>query len=300
MRSYSIGSVAKLTGISQFTLRAWEARYKIAKPKRSPTGRRLYSDADVERLTLLKRLTERGHGIGDIAGLDVSRLNSLLDRGETRGPVAAKTLNDLEAALTKLELSEFGAVLNSARLQYDTRTFLLFVLAPLMRRIGGHVADGRLDIFHEHAASAVVRNILTGVLYSTQTSTRSSERAPVIFATPEGDFHEFGILIAAVLAALGGVRVFYLGPNTPASSLAKAAAALKSELAVIAVSAPEQSLSQPAVDAFLKQVRGELPTRCTMWLAGSRARGLKFPKSRNVHVLAGFEEFERRLESFAR
>ncbi|NJL24882.1 MAG: MerR family DNA-binding transcriptional regulator [Calothrix sp. SM1_5_4] len=39
----SIGTVARITGLSEFTLRAWERRYRALEPRRTPSGRRLYS-----------------------------------------------------------------------------------------------------------------------------------------------------------------------------------------------------------------------------------------------------------------
>ena len=55
---YPIRAVSKLTGISVDTLRAWERRYAVVDPERDERGR-LYSDADVERLRLLRQAVER-------------------------------------------------------------------------------------------------------------------------------------------------------------------------------------------------------------------------------------------------
>ena len=67
---YRIGAVCRLTGISQHVLRVWEKRYGAVRPERSETHRRLYRDSDVNRLSLLKLLVDRGQAIGSIAGLD--------------------------------------------------------------------------------------------------------------------------------------------------------------------------------------------------------------------------------------
>jgi len=49
--------VARRTGLSADVLRAWEKRYGMLKPARASGGRRLYSDADIEYLRLLRRAT---------------------------------------------------------------------------------------------------------------------------------------------------------------------------------------------------------------------------------------------------
>lgn len=66
-QTFAIGAVAKLTGLSDHTIRVWERRYQAVVATRSQTGRREYSAADVEKLGLLKALTDRGVAIGGIA-----------------------------------------------------------------------------------------------------------------------------------------------------------------------------------------------------------------------------------------
>ena len=61
-------------------MRIWEARYATFKPIKSAGGHRLYSEIDVLKATLLKRLTEQAHAISSIASLDVPALNGLLQQ----------------------------------------------------------------------------------------------------------------------------------------------------------------------------------------------------------------------------
>ena len=73
---YSIGAVARLTGLSPQLIRAWERRYQAVVTRRSANGRRVYTPRHVEQLTLLKALTERGTPISAVAGLDLARLRA--------------------------------------------------------------------------------------------------------------------------------------------------------------------------------------------------------------------------------
>ncbi|MGD8977258.1 MAG: MerR family transcriptional regulator [Gammaproteobacteria bacterium] len=90
---FSIGTVSRLTGISQHTLRVWERRYKAVESGRSEGGRRLYSNDDVERLTLLKALVDRGDRIGQIASEDTDALRARLatyqDHSQTRSELSS-------------------------------------------------------------------------------------------------------------------------------------------------------------------------------------------------------------------
>ena len=71
------GAVARMVRMPVATLRVWERRYAVARPALSPTGQRLYSAADVQRLALLKRLTDLGHAIGGLAALNMVQLQAV-------------------------------------------------------------------------------------------------------------------------------------------------------------------------------------------------------------------------------
>ena len=73
---YGIGAVARLTGLTDHTIRVWERRYEAVVAERSANGRRQYTAADVEKLGLLKRLTDDGISIGQIAGDSIDELRS--------------------------------------------------------------------------------------------------------------------------------------------------------------------------------------------------------------------------------
>ncbi len=76
--SFRSGAVARLVGMPVATLRVWERRYDVSAPALTASGQRLYSQADVRRLSLLKHLTERGHAIGSLAALNMPQLQSVL------------------------------------------------------------------------------------------------------------------------------------------------------------------------------------------------------------------------------
>jgi DNA-binding transcriptional MerR regulator len=63
-----------LTGVAPDTLRVWERRYGTVTPFRSETGTRLYSQGDVGRLALIKRLVDGGDAISCVANLSRDEL----------------------------------------------------------------------------------------------------------------------------------------------------------------------------------------------------------------------------------
>ncbi len=80
--AFEIGAVCDMTGLSHHVLRVWEKRYGAVQPSRQSNRRRLYSSEDVEKLSLLKALVDRGHAIGGIANLAIDELNRRLDASD--------------------------------------------------------------------------------------------------------------------------------------------------------------------------------------------------------------------------
>jgi hypothetical protein len=73
-RLYGIGAVSRLTGLTDHTIRVWERRYSAVITAKAPNGRRQYTEADVQKLALLRLLTERGVAIRRIAGDNIDEL----------------------------------------------------------------------------------------------------------------------------------------------------------------------------------------------------------------------------------
>jgi DNA-binding transcriptional MerR regulator len=75
---YGIGTVARLTGLKPDTLRVWERRYGLGASHKSASGRRQYTQSDLEHLQLIAALVNDGARIGEIAASDRKTLELLL------------------------------------------------------------------------------------------------------------------------------------------------------------------------------------------------------------------------------
>jgi hypothetical protein len=75
---FGIGTVARLTGLKPDTLRIWERRYGLGASHKSATGRRQYTQSDLEHLQLVSALVGSGVRIGEIASAERKTLQTLL------------------------------------------------------------------------------------------------------------------------------------------------------------------------------------------------------------------------------
>ena len=226
---HGIKTVATQTGLTQLIIRAWEKRYNVVTPLRTEKNRRLYSDADISRLTLLRLATEAGHSIGRIANLSTEELLKLIGMDGTvaQPTTIAKEVVSQEtsvrlyiasciAAVKEFETQVLESTLFAASVAFSQPVFLEKLIAPLMQEIGEQWKVGNLRIAHEHLATAVVRTLLGNIR---QGSDVSASMPNLVVATPRGQHHEIGALIAGTTAASQGWQVTYLGSNLPAEEI---------------------------------------------------------------------------------
>ena len=96
-QNYRIGLTTQITGIRPETLRAWERRYEVVKPIRTDAGDRLYTQADIDRLLLIKKLVDNGDAISAVANLNIENLEKRISSCKTALSSVGK--NDLNFIL---------------------------------------------------------------------------------------------------------------------------------------------------------------------------------------------------------
>src|SRR6476646_367 len=176
---HPIPVVTRRTGISADVLRVWEKRYAVVTPVRSTNDRRLYSDADIERLRLLVEVTRTGRTIGQVAALDNAALVALLaeedrpalkphrDRTETvlhAPPASTDLLEPCIAAIRRFDAVALDLLLRRAIVALSADDFLDAIVVPLVEHLRVHTLDGSLRRPHRHLAHAVLRRVLDHVV----------------------------------------------------------------------------------------------------------------------------------------
>lgn len=268
---YPIRAVARLTGIGIDTLRAWERRHGAVTPVRDQRGR-MYTDADVARLRLLRSAVEHGHSIGRLAGLGDRELRHLVETADAAAvpavdPMERASLNTatLAAALHKFDAA--GIDQEIARLATLLRPLELLrdVLMPTLVEVGDQWYRGRASIAQEHLMSSTVRHILGSFL---RLHARAEVPARLLFATPSGERHEIGTLGAAMLAASNGLGVAYLGPDLPARDIIQSAKPAGAQVVVLGLT---RASAGKATERELRTIVRDLPKHVELWTGGPGA-----------------------------
>lgn len=302
---HPIGLVAKRTGLNIHVLRAWERRYGVVEPRRTAGGSRRYSEEDVQRLSLLRRLVEGGHAIGDVARLPLAELQALARASLPGGAAAAegegsaavrvgqRYVDECLARLTALDAPAVQAVLMRAVLALRSSEFVAGVAVPLLRRVGELWESGELRPSHEHTVSVAMDRALGWLLGSVE----AQPGAPVLLAsTPSGDIHGFGAMLAGVVAAEEGWTVAYLGPNLPAEDLAAAAVTTGASVLALSVVVPPDSARLQELVRLADAVRGG--ARVVVGGAGALAAERRLTRA-GLEVLHDFDELRAVLREMA-
>jgi methanogenic corrinoid protein MtbC1 len=281
--------VTRRTGLSADLLRAWERRYDVVKPSRSETGRRRYSDADIERLRLLYRATLGGRRIGQVAELPTEALAALVrqdaaaESGAERAseasqlsrldgqPAADDFLSECLRVVERLDARALEASLRRATVVLPLVTFLDALTAPLLERVGARWREGTLRPVHGHIVSTALRRVLESVIRSASSPPAT---AKLVIGTPAGQVHEFGALLAAATAAAEGWRVTYLGVDLPAEDIAEAANGTRARAVALSIVYPRVD---PALEDELRRLRAALPKNIALIIGGAASSAYGTP-----------------------
>jgi len=233
MAQHPIQVAARRSGLSTHVIRAWEKRYEAVQPDRSDTARRMYSDGEIARLTLLRRVTEAGWRIGDVAQMDDERLAQLLrDEGLSISRSAGRATSvDVSATLPQmldLAVDTVARLDGTGLLQVASRAFTQHSLVAVMERFVQPLLDavaerrhvGRMRACHEHFVGTQLRTALGRLLQDIN----DSSEGPVLLVTSHcGQHQEVGALAAAVVAARAGWSVMYPGAGLASEEIVFAA-----------------------------------------------------------------------------
>lgn len=305
---FNVSAVARLSGVGAHTLRAWERRYGAVTPLRTPGGQRSYRLEDIERLKMLKALVEQGHAIGRLASLPEGTLRELLEPSDRATPNALPTpaptfdIRPLLATVHDTAPTGLERELIRARLELPLSRLILDAISPLLTEVGRQVAAGKVSIAEEHRLSSVLRSHL-GEIFAL--SVRAYDPGPhsphprFILSTRPGDLHEFGILLAALLASLRGCAVQYLGPNLPATEFARAARSFRATV-VVAGASPLADERPQALPKYVEELARALPSPCSIWIGGTLATELPrehVPRRARgaVKLLTSLREFDEQV-----
>jgi DNA-binding transcriptional MerR regulator len=244
--TFNLKAVIQETGLKSDTLRAWERRYGLPQPKRTPGGHRLYSQQDIDMLKWLIARQEEG--------LSISRAVDLWRKLEAEGqdPLSSpayalpestpkptfipqgETLTELRqawyAACLAFDEQSAENVLAQAFALYPPETVCFEILLKGLSDIGDGWYSNEVTVQQEHFSSELAMRRLEALVAAAPPPTRPGR--VVSGCAPEGA-HTFVSLLLTLLLKRRGWEVIYLGARVPTLRLPTTIASVRPHLVIL-------------------------------------------------------------------
>lgn len=265
--SLPIKAVENETGISKELLRMWERRYGFPTPHRDERNDRMYPIEQVERLRLIRRLTDAGFRPGKVVKLPMNELTALLASHKPKYSSNVKLPKNLQKELLKmlrnrnpLAISEY---LNHQLIRIGLENFILGFMQHANAFVGDAWMRGELEIHEEHLYTENVTNLVRTAI----SNLRVGKAKPRIMLTSAPDEqHNLGLLMVESLLRIDEVDAVNYGAQMPVRDIRRAAS--RHDVDVVLLSFSGSFPTNRAVD-FLEELRLALPAKLEIWAGGS-------------------------------
>jgi DNA-binding transcriptional MerR regulator len=284
---YRIHAVAEITGVPEATLRAWERRYAVPIPVRTPSGYRLYSPKDVELVKRMRELCAAG-----MAPVDAAKL--VAEAGQPRATSTELPSDPYQAlaqriadATRRMDPNAIEAEVRLAMTLGDAATVVERAFCPALLEIGRDWETGVISVGHEHLASEILTIATRDLLRLLGPSRPVGEVVLACFAEEE---HALPLYAAAFRFVEWGYRPHVLGARTPPAGLGAAVREIEPAFVGLSLTiAPPFARAEELIEQYAAQVPGQL------WgVGGAGASDVRaLVEARGGHVLFGSPDEQR-------
>jgi DNA-binding transcriptional MerR regulator len=218
MSQYSIRDLEQLSGIKAHTLRIWEQRYKMLVPQRSDTNIRTYSDQELKLLLNISTLKDHGYKISEIAKLKESEIKEEVFSLSDKVMQFSDQIQALTIAMIDIDEQSFETIINKNIETNGIEKTMVNVIYPFLTKIGILWLSGSIGPSQEHFITNLIRQKIVVEIDKLPTNYDPNAEKVVVY-TPEGEYHEIGILFAYFIFKNMGKKVIYLGQSLPFEEL---------------------------------------------------------------------------------
>ena len=256
--SYNLKAVVRETGIKAETLRAWERRYGLPRPARSPGGHRIYSRRDIDTLHWLNQRRQEGLSIGRAAerwqSMESEGRDPLQERGAEPSDhffVGQRWTDDPQIEVggfdeADLQINSACADWIAACIAFDeygaqqilTNAFALFpvevvcqnVLCNGLRQLGWEWHRDKVSVQQVSFAAGQAMQRIKTLLGACPPPNRPGQ---ILLACPPGESHTFGIALLQLILKRKGFGTVYLGDNLPADATEETLSKISPDLVIL-------------------------------------------------------------------
>ncbi|REE05903.1 MerR family transcriptional regulator [Marinoscillum furvescens] len=285
MSTFSIRDLEHLSGIKAHTIRIWEQRYELIKPKRTETNIRYYDDRDLKLILNVALLKENGVKISKIAEMTEGEMQREVLKLTERNLHHPEQIHALTISMVDLDEERFEKIISTNILKLGFEKTMMNVIYPFLSKIGILWQTGAINPAQEHFISNLVRQKLI-VAIDGQYSVASDKAKKYVLFLPEGELHELSLLFADYIIKSRKNKTIFLGQSLPFIDLE----------AVYDVHQPDYLLAvlttvpgPREVQAYVDRLSKHFPDS-TILLTGYQVIGQDLETPENVEIFTRLEQ----------
>lgn len=252
-----IGAFSRRVGVSAAVLRAWESRYGLFTPTRTPGGFRLYSPADERRARRMVAHLEAGLAARESAELVLS------------APAVGDPVEQLVTAWQRFDADAAHGALDALLSDADAATVTARTILPALTAAASGWRHADLGPAQVHFAA----RLLEARLLALGGRWHEGPGPLALVGCGPGEQHTLGAVTFALALHARGWRIAYLGADAPVAGFVAAARALEPARVVVAITMPDGApgaldelrglprlaLAGPAISTATAQAAGGVP-----------------------------------------
>ncbi|MEO9570172.1 MAG: MerR family transcriptional regulator [Polaribacter sp.] len=215
---FTIKDLENISGIKAHTIRIWEKRYNLLKPKRTNTNIRLYSNENLIKLLNIVLLNKNNFKISKIALMSEEEIFLKSRELALKDALNDEAINSLKLAMFQFDKNLFNTTYNSLLDSKSFRDIFKDIFIPFLNHIGLLWQTDTLMPAHEHFISNLISQKILINTEKLQYNISNVSKKYVLFL-PENEIHEIGLLYLNYELSLRGNFTIYLGESLPLSNL---------------------------------------------------------------------------------
>lgn len=245
---YPIRTVSEISGVNSITLRAWERRYDLFKPKRSAKGHRLYSEKDIQRIQEVLALLAKGVSIGRVAKIlkenhSESDLPDLLpnntnkvDSGELTDSQLTDYKNNILKRVNNFDILGLESIHHELLSSFSIESISNKLITPILNELAEN-AEHLSTLTNEHSFyRTFLLYRLGGLCLKTSIHNTGSK---ILLMGVDDEHCDVEMLLLALPLLQQGFEVITLGCNITINSIPKSISSSNAEALIIYTNLPE-------------------------------------------------------------
>ena len=284
MNAFTIKDLENLSGIKAHTIRIWEQRYSFLRPKRTDTNIRFYSNDELKTVLNISLLNKYGYKISHIDRMSAEEIKEKILSLSQSQAQQERIITELIQQMVDLDPGSFETTLNNYIFTRGIEKTIIYIIFPFLERIGILWVTSHINSAQEHLISNIIRQKLIVGIENTVCHLQVNKS--VLLFLPEGEHHELGLLFIYYLLKNRGVKVLYIGSDSPLKDVEYVAKLKKPDLLHTHLTSIAPNFN---FEKFISRITFNFPAT-SLIISGQLIQNYKKKLPSNVHLKRSLHE----------